>query len=196
MSVQVDLRAQAEVVAKVAAGVADEQLDGPTPCPEYSVRELLAHLVHLSVAFRDAGRKDLGPTTNTDPNAAIPELPADWREALPVRLAELAAAWRQPGAWEGMTQAGGFTFPAAEAGLVACNEIVIHGWDLARATGQDYAPDPGALDASLRLLEAGKDEAERGPFGPVVAVRAGAPALEQAVGLSGRRPDWAPQPVA
>ncbi|MER6043110.1 maleylpyruvate isomerase N-terminal domain-containing protein, partial [Streptomyces sp. NPDC001856] len=54
-----DLAPQARIVARLAAGVRDEQLDGRTPCPRYAVRNLLGHLGHLAVAFRAAARKDL-----------------------------------------------------------------------------------------------------------------------------------------
>jgi uncharacterized protein (TIGR03086 family) len=154
-----DLGPQTTVLARLAEGVTDEQLAGPTPCPEYAVRNLLGHLVGLTVAFRDAGRKDLGVTTDTSPDSALPDIGPGWREELPKVLAELADVWRDPAAWTGMTRAGGVDLPGEIAGLVATDELVIHGWDLARATGQAYTPDPAARflrhvpDPRARALE-------------------------------------------
>ncbi|MFE6411410.1 TIGR03086 family metal-binding protein [Streptomyces sp. NPDC057837] len=190
-----DLGPQTAVLARLAEGVTDEQLAGPTPCPQYAVRHLLGHLLGLTVAFRDAGRKDLGVTTDTSPGSALPDLAPGWREDLPQLLAELAAAWRDPAAWTGMTRAGGVDLPGEVAGLVAVDELVIHGWDLARATGQEYRPDPAALSACHDFLAASVDDPGRGEiFGPVVPVGPGAPLLERAVGLSGRDPGWKPVP--
>lgn len=187
----IDLGAAAERVARLAEGIADEQLGDPTPCPEYSVRELLAHLAGLSLAFRDAARKQFGPTTATPPGSSPPVLADDWRTSLPKALDELAAAWREPEAWQGDTQAGGVDLPAAVMGRVALDELLIHGWDLARASGQTYEVSEEELRVSEALLTPADDPGE-GFFGPVVAVRAGAPLLDRVIGLSGRRPDWRP----
>ncbi|GGT11716.1 TIGR03086 family metal-binding protein [Streptomyces chromofuscus] len=187
-----DLGPQTRVVARLAAGVSDEQFADPTPCPDMAVRNLLGHLLGLSVAFRDAARKALGPTTDTSPDTTVPDIGPGWREELPKVLDDLADAWRDPGAWTGMTRAGGVDLPGAVAGVIAADELVIHAWDLARATGQSYAPDPAALRASYDFLLAAAGEPARddGPFGPVVDVPADAPLLERAVGLSGRDPGW------
>ena len=189
-----DLGPQTRVIARLADGVADDQLSGPTPGPELAVRNLLGHLLGLTVAFRDAARKDLGVTTDTSPDSAVPDIGPGWREELPKVLDELAEAWRAPGARSGMTRAGGLDLPGEVAAAVAVDELVIHGWDLARATGQDYAPDPAALQASHDFLLAGVDDPDRGQiFGPVVPVPADAPLLDRAIGLSGRDPGWGPQ---
>jgi uncharacterized protein (TIGR03086 family) len=187
-----DLRAQTLVVVRLAAGVRDEQLGAGTPCPDYAVRHLLGHLTHLSVAFRDAGRKELGLTTDTSPGVATPDIGPGWREELPKVLDELAEAWRDPAAWTGMTRAGGVDLPGAVAGAVTADELVIHGWDLARATGQEYEPDPAALRASYAFLRSAADAPDRGNgiFGPVVPVPEAGPLLDRAVGLSGRDPGW------
>lgn len=191
----VDLGPQAAVVARLAAGVTDEQLADPTPCPKYAVRNVLAHLAGLAVAFRDAGRKDLGVTTDTRPDSTVPELGHAWREELPRVLGEMAEAWRDPAAWTGMTRAGSVDLPGGIAGLVATDELVVHGWDLARATGQRYEPDPAALRVCHDFLAASVDDPGRGAiFGPVVTVGPEASLLARAVGLSGRDPEWAPQP--
>ncbi|AMW15257.1 TIGR03086 family protein [Streptomyces qaidamensis] len=191
----VDLGPQAEVVARLAAGVTDEQLADPTPCPKYAVRNVLAHLAGLAVAFRDAGRKDLGVTTDTRPDSTVPELGHGWREELPRVLGEMAEAWRDPAAWTGMTRAGSVDLPGGIAGLVATDELVVHGWDLARATGQRYEPDPAALRVCHDFLAESVDDPGRGAiFGPVVTVEPEASLLARAVGLSGRDPEWAPQP--
>jgi uncharacterized protein (TIGR03086 family) len=76
-------------------------------------------------------------------------------------------------------------------GAVAVNELVVHGWDLARATGQEYEPDPDALAASHDFLAASVGDPSRDSiFGPVVAVPDDAPLLDHAIGLSGRDPNW------
>ncbi|MFD4349367.1 TIGR03086 family metal-binding protein [Streptomyces coelicoflavus] len=187
-----DLGPQARILARLADGVRDDRLADPTPCPDLAVRNLLGHLTGLAVAFRDAARKDLGPTTDTSPEASVPDIGPGWRDELAKVLAELADAWRAPEAWTGMTRAGGIDLPGEVAGAVVADELVIHGWDLARATGQEYAPDAAALRAAYGLLAAAAEESDRdqGIFGPVVAVPADAPLLERAVGLSGRDPGW------
>jgi uncharacterized protein (TIGR03086 family) len=187
-----DLAPAARRIAVLADAVRDDQLADPTPCPAHAVRNMLGHLTGLSVAFRDAARKDLGETTNASPQSAVPDIDGDWRATLPVALDELAAAWREPAAWEGMTQAGGLTLPAAQAGVVALNELVIHGWDLARATGQPYAPAPADLEVSRGMLSAFADRPDGGPFGRPVAVPGDAPLLDRVVGLAGRDPSWRP----
>lgn len=189
-----DLGPQTQVVARLAQGVTDEQLADRTPCPDFAVRNVLGHLIGLSAAFRDAARKDLGATTDTDPNTVAPDIGPGWREELPKVLDELAEAWRDPAAWTGMTRAGGVDLPGAVAAAVATDELVIHGWDLARATGQTYAPGPAALQVSYDFLLAAAQDPSRGGgiFGPVVPVPAEAPLLARAVGLSGRDPGWKP----
>ncbi|MGW7258063.1 TIGR03086 family metal-binding protein [Streptomyces sp. NPDC054834] len=188
-----DLGPQARAVALLAERVTDEQLSAVTPCPDLAVRNMLGHLVGLAAAFRDAARKDLGVTTDTSPGTTVPDIGPGWREELPKVLDELAEAWRDPAAWTGMTRAGGVDLPGAVAAAVAVDELVIHGWDLARATGQDYTPDPAALEASYGFLRAAADDPSRGGiFGPIVPVPADAPLLDRAVGLSGRDPGWRP----
>ncbi|WP_411141529.1 TIGR03086 family metal-binding protein [Streptomyces sp. x-80] len=193
MTETIDFTAQTRLVARLAAHTRDGELDAPTPCEGYRVRHLLGHLILLATAFRDAARKNLGPTTDSDPDAALPDVPADWRGVLDHNLAELAAAWHSPAAWQGETRAGGVDLPGAIAGRVALNELVLHGWDLARATGQPYAPDAASLGVSYALLAPSADDPGRGPlFGPAVPVPDDAPLLDRVVALSGRHPSWTP----
>ena len=88
-----------------------------------------------------------------------------------------------------MTRAGGVDFPAEVGGIVALTEVVIHGWDIATATGQDYDVDPATLEAVLPHVTA---TAEQGPveglFGPAVPVADDAPMLDRVIALSGRDP--------
>ena len=190
----IDLGPQTRVVARLVEGVTDEQLREVTPCPGTAVRNMLGHLLGLSVAFRDAARKDLGVMTDTAPDAGASDIGPGWREDFPKVLDGLAEAWRDPAAWTGMTRAGGIDLPGAVAAAVVADELVIHGWDLAVATGQPYEPDAAALQSSYGFLLAATQDPSRGGgiFGPVVPVAAEAPLLERALGLSGRDPGWKP----
>ena len=115
----------------------------------------------------------------------------DWRHELPRRLEAMVTAWRDPAAWQGSTLAGGVTLPADVMGVVALDELVVHGWDLARATGQPFDCDPGSAEAIIGWLSAFPDEVRDGEvFGPTVTVPQDASSLDRAVALSGRDPAW------
>lgn len=194
MTTMIDLGPAATEVAKVARSVTDDQLGGRTPCPDYTVADLLSHLVGLSVAFRDAAHK--AGASGSPEDALERGLPADWREQLPERLDELVGAWREPSAWEGMTEAGGVALPGEVAGQVALDEIVMHGWDLARATGQNFTCDPATTAVVFEFTKASAQPEEaagrEGVFGPVVEVPEGAPLFDRALGYAGRDPAWTP----
>ncbi|HEY9294107.1 MAG TPA: TIGR03086 family metal-binding protein [Microlunatus sp.] len=188
----IDLTPTTDQVSELVARIREDQLDGPTPCDEMPVRQLLSHLHGLSIAFRDAARKIDGPTTSSAPDPAITPLPDNWQVTIPTALAELADAWQDPAAWQGMTKAGGQQMPGDVTGVVALDEVTLHGWDLAAATGQSYAVAPEALDAVEQFCaQVPEDpEARGGLFGPRVAVAHDAPQLHRVLGLAGRDPAW------
>jgi uncharacterized protein (TIGR03086 family) len=192
MTTALDLAPQAAEVARVIAGVRDDQLTDPTPCDGTSVAAMLDHLVGLTVAFRLGAEKS--PMEGA-PSADADHLPADWRERLPAQLDALVAAWDQPEAWDGTTEVGGVRMPAAAMGVVAANEVLVHGWDLAVATGQPYAVDPLTAEACLEFnkgFAVGAPEARDAMYGPVVPVADGAPLFDRLLGATGRDPAWAP----
>jgi uncharacterized protein (TIGR03086 family) len=192
-----DLAPAAQEVERLLPGVRDAQLGDPTPCTGTPVAGLLDHLMGLTLAFTWAANKtgppDGGPT---GPSASADELAPDWRDQLPRRLSELVEAWRQPTAWEGMTEAGGVQMPAEVMGVVTLDELVMHGWDLARATRQSFACDPASTEAVLAFTrESARPEradSREGLFGPVVEVPESAPAFDRALGYAGRDPGWRP----
>ena len=192
----VDLEPAARRLADLVAGVPDELLDAPTPCPAYTLGDLVDHVGGAASAFTGAAVKDLGDATSQGPSGDASRLGDDWRTRIPRDLAALADAWRDPDAWTGMTKAGGVDLPGEVAGLVALDEVVVHGWDVARATGQAYDCDTPSLEAVNAFVsqfsEPGQEEARAGLFGPVVEVPDDAPLLDRVIGLTGRDPAWSP----
>jgi uncharacterized protein (TIGR03086 family) len=187
----IDLQPAAQRTLGVVTSVADDQLGLPTPCPASSVGDLIDHVSSLSVAFRRAARKDAeGATAAPQPDAA--NLGADWRARVPREVAALGDAWRDPQAWEGFTAAGGIDMPGEIAGLVALNELVVHGWDIAVATGQAYAPGADEIEAAAAFVRSFDAPRDGALFGPIVPVADDAPPMEQLLGLTGRDPSWRP----
>ncbi len=136
----VDLRPTTSALAALVRGVRDDQLTGPTPCPAYSVADLLDHIGGLSVAFAHAARKD--DLAARAPSADGSLLEDGFRDRIATALVELGEAWQEPGAYDGTTMAGPVEMPADQAALVALDEVTVHAWDLAVATGQPYPADP------------------------------------------------------
>jgi uncharacterized protein (TIGR03086 family) len=95
-----------------------------------------------------------------------------------------------------MTRAGGVDLPGELAGVIALNELVIHGWDVAKASGQGYDIDEASIDGAQPFVAQfsgpGQEEARLGMFGPEVEVPATAPKLDRLLGMAGRDPHWSP----
>lgn len=179
------ITAAVEPTRNVVRTIRDEQLGAPSPCSEFDVQALLNHLLQWAPALVGAARKV----------ATAPVEPAaDWRKTLDAHFDELVAGWSAPEAWEGTTRMGGPTeFPAPMIGGMVLTELVVHGWDLARATGQS----PRWPDELLHpLVREAQGMAEQGRqmkiFGPEVPVPADASPLDRILGLSGRNPAWRP----
>jgi uncharacterized protein (TIGR03086 family) len=187
-----DLGSTAAVVKTVISGVRDEQLPDPTPCDDTPVAQMLDHFMGLTVAFRLAAQKATGGFTARAPVASAEHLDTDWRRKLPDQLDALVAAWRDPAAWEGDSQVGGVDLPGAVIGHVALSELVVHGWDLARGTGQAYELDDDPLEACLRHLPEKQTGDIPGLYKAEVPVPPDAPLLDRVVAKTGRHPDWKP----
>ena len=190
-----DLRPAVSATAAVVAAVPDGDLAGRTPCPDWSVADLLDHLGGLAVAFTMSARKQ--PLAMTGgPVVDGSRLEPGWRDRIVAALHELGEAWATtPGAFEGRTEAGPIEMEAEEAALVGLNEVVVHGWDLAAATGTPYDVDPESAAACLafvRSFEPPGDGEVTGLFGPPVVPGPGASPLHELVAATGRRPDWTP----
>ena len=187
-----ELTPATQAMALLVAGIGDDQLAAPTPCPGATVADLLDHVGGLCLAFTGAAVKD--PATGSQaPSADGSRLDPDWRTRIPERLDRLAAAWQDDGAWAGLTKAGGVDLPGEVAGRVAANEVVVHGWDLARATGHEYACEPGVLQAAYEFVQqavAQNPDGSEGLFGRPVSVPDDAPLLDRLIGLTGRNPAW------
>ncbi|MFI0820698.1 TIGR03086 family metal-binding protein [Streptomyces sp. NPDC021098] len=191
---RIDLGPAARRVTALLSGVSDDQLGAPTPCGTYSVGDLLDHFMGLAIGMRQAAEKNTDQEAGPAPGQGqAARLDPDWRQELPRRLDAMADAWRDPAAWQGSTQAGGVTLPAEVMGVVALDELVVHGWDLARATGQPFDCDPRSTEAIIGWLAAFPDDVRDGrAFGPAVTVPQDASSLDRAVALSGRDPAWTP----
>ncbi|WP_104102120.1 TIGR03086 family metal-binding protein [Arthrobacter sp. 08Y14] len=192
MHAPVDFHHAARDTGAVIAGIQDEQLSWPTPSPDYTVGDLLEHIDGLSLEFQLSAHKTaLPPGAGEVPEADGRNLAEGWRERIPNQLTALAGAWADPSAWDGETVAGRVPLDAVEAGMFALDEIIVHGWDLARSTGQSYNPDLRAVQACVEFL----GEQPRNPdlFGPVVPVDDSASPLDRLVGLTGRDPAWIPE---
>ena len=188
----VDLGPAARRMAELIEGVPDDALDGPTPCPDYTLGDLVEHVGGLAQAFTAAAKKAFGQQVDQQPAGDASGLPPDWRQRIPRDLTAMAEAWRDPDAWTGMTRAGGIDLPGETAGIVALDELVIHGWDVARASGQPYGCDDPSLQAVHAFVsQFAEEDSPPGLFGPRVPVADDRPLLDRVLGLTGRDPDWA-----
>jgi len=192
----VDLGPAAQRLADLIALVEDDELGRPTPCPAYSLGDLIDHAGGLALAFTAAANKERGTYGDQGPSGDASRLGDDWRKRIPRDLTTLVEAWREPDAWTGMTRIAGMDAPAEMVGLTVADELVVHGWDVARATGQPYRCEPELLDAARSfLVQFASPDAPAGPnvpFGPSRQLPDDAPLLDRVVALAGRDHGWSP----
>lgn len=173
----------------VVHGITPDQHAAPTPCGEWTVRDVLNHLVGGVGSYAKAAAGE--PVGNFNPLAKAPELVGDDPAAAYDDVARRCAeAWRGRGGVEGeMKLWGPRPSPALFVWQIAVGDVLIHGWDLATATGQDYRIDDGVPAALLDLYRGTLTDEFRGTaFKPAVPVSDDAPALDRLVAFSGRAP--------
>jgi uncharacterized protein (TIGR03086 family) len=186
MNAPVDLHPAADRLAGLVEALPEEALDRPTPCADYNVAALLDHVAGGLLAFRAAAVKQPLPG---GPSGDANNLAPDWRTRIQRDARALADAWDDPAAWAGMTAAGGVELPGDVAGIVALDELVLHGWDLAKATAQPAGYDGPGLEEVLGMVT---DFRDSGIYGPEVAVPDDSPLFDRILGKSGRDPAWQP----
>lgn len=168
----------------VCALVAPGEMSRPTPCTQWDLSALLAHLSE-SMADLEAGIRtgQLG----LEPEHAPSDLAGDPVEVLRDRAAELLCATYGFGDHGRFVAVGGMPMPA---GLVVCTgaiEIAVHGWDVSAARGL-ACPIPAALAERLLSLCPLLLFRRRGLFADPVAVPPGAGPCDRLVGYLGRDP--------
>ncbi|MDX2648116.1 TIGR03086 family metal-binding protein [Streptomyces sp. PA03-1a] len=177
--------------ARVARGVGGDpaRLSAPTPCGEWDTRTLLNHwILYTSHGLEHrALRKPLPEElTARDFTAG-----SDWAGAYAEQLDRAVAAWAAPEAWEGEVDLGHGSMPAAEVASMIVKELAVHGWDVARATGQEYRCGEALGAFVLAVVDRYAEVYRRyeGFAAPVtLADPAAATAFERALALSGRTP--------
>ncbi len=175
--------------AVVAAAPAD-RWGSPSPCEDWRAADVVQHVLDMHAAMlRPLGRTLTdAPGVEIDPLAAFRSARRDLEEI----LADEAIARRDV-----PTPMGTMTV-AAQIDGVASADLVVHGWDLARATGQHHELDPrevaqmwpGAQQMDERMRTPGAFGPGIVVFGPEVEVPADAPVADRLLGLLGRDPSW------
>ena len=190
----IDFGPATATMRRLVLGTRDDQLTDPTPCPDYTVGDLVQHIGGLTVAFTYAAHQQPMPGGPADGSGDASLLETGWRLLIARDLEVLAESWRNPGAYVGLTMAGPVELPGSEAAKVALNEVVVHGWDLAAATGQRYAADPTSVQTLIdfaRPFSTPETADQRGDaFGKVIEVPDDAAPLDQLLGMMGRRASW------
>lgn len=168
----------------VVRGIGEDQLAAPTPCGRYDVHALVDHLFQVILNFQAlAAKKD------SDFGAEPEHLEGDVYGRFAAETRRLIEAWGAPGAEEGTSGAMGM--PARTVGAMALGDLTVHGWDLARATGQPYEPDAALVAVLGEEFTALAPTARRmGVFGEPVPVAEEAGPFAVLLGLTGRDPNW------
>jgi uncharacterized protein (TIGR03086 family) len=181
MSAQADrYRTLAQAMEQTIAGVPDAKWAAPSPCEDWKARDIVRHLVDTSGMFLGYIGQEArpGPSVDDDPLGAFRAA----RDAVQAALDDPSTADQE---YDGMF--GTTTFATSVDGFLSA-DLVIHRWDLARATGQDETLPTDEVERIHAQLEP-MDEKMRGPgaFGPKVEPPPGADAQTKLLCFLGRQ---------
>jgi len=169
----IDLKPACNRMIEVLTGVTDSQLAAPSPCAEYTVGDLIDHVDLVSRGSGAAADRD--------------------RDRVAEHVRALGAAWDDPTAWLGRSGAAGLELSNELWGRITLTELVVHGWDIAVATGQPFDLPGETLRACLEhVAEFVPNAPVPGLWGPAVGVPVDATLLDRIVAATGRTPREAP----
>lgn len=160
-----------ERTGRLIVGIRDDQWHDPTPCSEWDVRAVVDHLIKGNATLVGALGAGDGET-------------ADYQEV----AARLLEAFRQPGALDRMVTVSAGTVPAAFALHLRLTEQLVHGWDIARATGQKTDFPEELAEEEFRFSERAVAQLppDRKPFKPSRPAPENASTIDRLAALLGR----------
>jgi uncharacterized protein (TIGR03086 family) len=157
------------------AGAATK-LDAATPNDGWNVRTLLNHMLDTQYYFVGAARgEDVSPPSPNPPEVMSDDPVADFDRA----RTETLSTFAQPGVIDKTGPSLGIAF----------SDQLLHGWDLAKATGQDAVMPEGLAEAAYEMIHGRfTDDQRKGVFKPEVAVAPDASAQDKLLAYTGRDP--------
>ena len=155
---------------------ATDQLDKPTPCDEWDVKTLISHIIDTQNYFAAKANGQDAPLPRPNPPDLAGDDPA---KSFDKARAATLAAFSTP---EGQEKAG--------IGVgIAFSDSLLHGWDLATATGQDTTMPKGLAEKAYETIHGRfTDEQRKGIFKPEVKVADDASAQDKLLAYTGRTP--------
>lgn len=179
------LQYQSSALGQLIEGVKPDQWDNPTACAKWTVRDLAGHLVGggtmFAASFRgeaaqDGGDGEMPDVLGDDPAAA-------WARV----IADFQASADAPGAMARDVTLPFATLPAQVALDVAKFDLLVHGWDLSRATGQPFDPPADVVAnarATAEMIVGGARDGDT--FADAVDAPADASPIDQLAAFCGR----------
>ncbi|MCW2673170.1 MAG: hypothetical protein JWP14_1759 [Frankiales bacterium] len=164
------------VLQHVLRGIGEDDLSKATPCTEFTVGQLEAHLLG-----------SLSSLTSLAGSTLVPASAGDLESRIADAARQAVESWMERGL-EGPVQAGPQELPAAIAASILSVEFLVHAWDFASATGQKVAVSDEVATYVLGLAEqiVTPELRERAGFDPAIPISADAAALNRLVAFSGR----------
>jgi uncharacterized protein (TIGR03086 family) len=163
----------------MVSALTPEELAAQTPCEHFAVQGVLEHMIAGGSMFAAAFRGEAPP-------AAPPS--GDPIQLFPKTMDDLVASMKAPGALEKMVDAPFGTVPGEVFARFVALDGLVHGWDIATATGKDYDPPADVVAAADEFAhQALADEMRDGDtFKAVTDVPATASPIERLVAFTGR----------
>lgn len=177
------LRTGADAITALIAGTRPDQMDGPTPCSEWSVRDVLNHVVGGAHMFAAAFSGNPAPA-HDGPGDLIGDDPAAaWAGAVDAFVASIDA----PGALDNMVPMPWGDTPGPMVYEILKFDILVHAWDLARATGQPFDPPADLVENTIGVAQMMLSPQMRATvFGPEMPVPDGASPIDRLAAFTGR----------
>ena len=177
--------------ARLVDAVRPDQMGLPTPCSDWDVQALLAHLVGGNIRYAGVTRGEpiqRGPARGGGPSVDL--LGDDPAGAYRRSAAAMDAAWRDPALLDRTFALPIGVLPGRAALTLHLVETVVHGWDVARATGQRPAFAPDVVRTAMQFTQASApgDRPPGAAFAPSVPVADDLPEIDRLAALLGRTP--------
>ena len=179
--------AAVQAILPTLRGIRTEQLELATPCTEWNVQSLINH--NLTVQRFINGVISKSQTGSSQPPDLSAPLPSEGAEAALRAITDTTLATLQSIDLEELVDSPFGPIPGGSFIMFPTSDLVVHKWDLAKATGQSTVLDSGLAEVCFQALTpAVSNGRERGVFGAEVAVPSSGSIQERLLGLTGRQP--------